>query len=63
MKNDRKPIGPTLRKLEINQTDEFEFIQYGAVCSTIHRLSTMYDFKFTQKKNNETRKIEVTRIA
>ena len=58
-------IAPTLKKLELYKTAQFPLIQYNSVNAAIGRIQTetLKGKRFTQKKNNELKVLEVTRIA
>lgn len=58
-------IAPILKKLELYKTAQFPLTQYNSVNAAIGRIQTetLNDKRFTQKKNNELKVLEVTRIA
>ena len=64
MNNNSKKIAPTLKKMNLYDSEEFLLTQYTSVNAAIQRVQTENEFKkFTQKKNNESRSLKVTRTA
>lgn len=63
MNNNLKKIAPTLKKMNLYDSEEFALTQYTSTNACIQRIQTETDLRFTQKKNNETRTLKVTRIA
>jgi len=57
----KKPITPTLMELKIDEQANFGYIQYSSVLSTITRLHTETDLRFTTEKIKQTRQVIVTR--
>lgn len=59
----KKPIAPTLKSLKTNERADFPVNRLSSVRATIQQISCEFEMSFTTRKNNESRMIEVTRIA
>ncbi|MDD4972601.1 MAG: hypothetical protein PHT07_24480 [Paludibacter sp.] len=63
MNNNLKKIAPTLKKMNLYDSEEFPLTRYTSVNAAIQRVQTENESKkFTQKKNAETKSLKVTRI-
>lgn len=58
-----KPIEPTLKKMEISDTEEFSIEKMKSVRSVVSMVSIVSDKKFKTRQLNDKRLIEVTRIS
>ena len=59
---EKQKILPELRKMALYKTISFPLVRYYVVSATIQRVQTVTPMRFTQKKNNETQTIDITRI-
>lgn len=58
------PIAPTLKKLNLYDSVEFELTRYTSVNACIQRIQTENEsLKFTQKMRKEEKTLRVTRTA
>ena len=57
----KRPVMPTLRKMEIGEPVEFSRSQYATVLSSIHRVKIQYYLNFSVKILETS--VEVTRTA
>lgn len=55
------PIAPTLKGLNLYKTAIFPLDRYTSVNAAIQTLQTESGKKFTQRRKNELRQLEVTR--
>lgn len=59
---EKAPIRPVLRKLEVGDTATYPLYRRGAVLSCFYSIELQYDRKFTSKADRENKLFHVTRI-
>ena len=63
MKKNQTGVAPTLKNLPVFEKAIFQLTQYTVVNAAIQRIQTETGKKFTQRKNNENKNLEVIRTA